>query len=110
MKSNLLDPKILGMWVRCIRETSNWSQEAVAANSGLNVRTVQRIETGHPVNIGTRRSLARGLGYDNPEIFDDPEFAKNVHQFIDEIQKNETRDHEKQFPDHIPISATRVKN
>jgi transcriptional regulator with XRE-family HTH domain len=79
----LLDPQILGFWIRCIRETQHMSQEAVGASSGLDVRTIQRIEAGNPVSITTRRCLARGLGYENPDIFDDPEFAKNVLSFLE---------------------------
>jgi DNA-binding XRE family transcriptional regulator len=42
----LLDPKILGFWTRCLRETQHMSQDALAASSGLDVRTIQRIEAG----------------------------------------------------------------
>ena len=59
---NPQDPKFLAFWTRCIREASHWSQEALAASSGLDVRTIQRIEAGRPASITTRRALARGLG------------------------------------------------
>jgi transcriptional regulator with XRE-family HTH domain len=107
-----LDPKVLGFWTRCIREACHWSQEALAAASGLDVRTIQRIEAGKRVNITTRRALARGLGYKNPDTFDDPEFITNIREFSDMIVKmsQETRksELEKQFPEHIRVPCSRV--
>src|SRR6266436_1072254 len=82
----MLDPKILGFWTRCIRETQHMSQEALAASSGLDVRTIQRIEGGNAVSVTTRRCLARGLGYENPDIFDDPEFTISVHRVLEGAQ------------------------
>jgi transcriptional regulator with XRE-family HTH domain len=73
-----LDPKLLGFWVKCIREASNWSQEAVAATAGLDVRTIQRAEAGSSISLASRRSLARGLGFDDYDIFQKPEFIDAV--------------------------------
>jgi transcriptional regulator with XRE-family HTH domain len=62
------DPKFPRLPSKALRETMNWSQEALAASSGLDVRTVQRIEAGNArVSVTTRRALAKGLGYDNPD-------------------------------------------
>jgi len=76
-----LPPNILGFWTRCIRTTMHWSQEALAASANLTPRTIQRIEAGEQSSITTRRSLARGLGYENPDIFEDPEFIVTVLNF-----------------------------
>jgi DNA-binding XRE family transcriptional regulator len=103
-----LEPKLLGFWTRCLRETSNWSQEALAASANLDVRTIQRIEAGRSVNLTTRRSLARGLGYDNPDIFQDPQFIKTVHDLLTQTQKAHRDDFEKQFPDHLPVKTAAV--
>src|SRR5262249_22521353 len=102
------DPKFLAFWTKCIRETSKWSQEALAASSRLDVRTIQRIEAGRPVSISTRRSLARGLGYDNPNVFEDPEFIKGVHALFEGLRKVQDEEVQKQFPDHIRIGVTRA--
>jgi hypothetical protein len=48
------------------------------------VRTVQRFETGDAVQIGSRRVLAKTLGYDDQDIFDDPKFAATVLSCIEE--------------------------
>ncbi|MES2059088.1 MAG: helix-turn-helix transcriptional regulator [Pseudomonadota bacterium] len=102
-----LTPSLLGFWTRCLRTTQHWSQDALAAASGLTTRTIQRIEAGEPSTISTRRSLARGLGYDNPDVFDDPEFARMVHQLIEVAQGQKVKD---EYPDHIPLPATPIAN
>jgi transcriptional regulator with XRE-family HTH domain len=85
-------------WTRAIRQASRWSQEALAASSGLTVRTIQRVEAGRPSDITTRRALARGLGYNNPEIFFDPQFAEKITGFFREIEKTGREALQKQFP------------
>jgi transcriptional regulator with XRE-family HTH domain len=102
------DPKFLAFWTKCIRESTKWSQEALAASSGLDVRTIQRIEAGQAVNVTTRRALARGLGYDNPDVFENPEFIKGVHAIFEGMRKVQSEEVQKQFPDHIRVSVARV--
>lgn len=105
-----LEPKLLGFWTRCIRETSHWSQEALAASSHLDVRTIQRIEAGKSVSITTRRQLARGLGYENPDTFDDPAIIMNIHKLLDMIQDSQKKELEKQVPDRARVPCSRVAN
>jgi transcriptional regulator with XRE-family HTH domain len=95
----------LGFWARCLRTTQHLSLEALAESSGLSTRTIQRVEAGEASTITTRRCLARGLGYDNHDIFDDPEFGQNVRQFLDVTGKAAVREH---FPDHVPLVASPV--
>jgi transcriptional regulator with XRE-family HTH domain len=106
----ILHPSILAWWTRAIRAASHWSQEALAASSGLTVRTIQRIEAGRPSDVTTRRALARGLGYDNPEIFFDPQFAETITGFFREIEKVGKDALQKQFPDKIRLPVTRVRS
>lgn len=103
-----LDPKTLGFWTRCIRNASHWSQEAVAASTGLDVRTIQRIEAGKPVSITTRRALARGLGYKNHDIFQDLAFIATVHGLLSDLQKGNRETFEVQFPDHMRLPVARI--
>lgn len=107
--TTMLPPAMLGFWVKCIRKGMNWSQEAVAEASGLTVRTVQRVEAGEPSSVSTRRSLARGLGYDNHGIFDTPDFITSVHKILSEVGEANKEAMEKQFPDHIKLPAERIK-
>src|SRR5579884_568411 len=100
----------LSLWTKLKREATHCSQEALAAASGLNVRTIQRIEAGRPVNVMTRRALARGLGYDNPHVFEDPEFRKRACDFLKNIRNIQREVMQQQYPDCIPVSAERVTN
>jgi transcriptional regulator with XRE-family HTH domain len=106
----MLDPAILAWWTRAIRHASHWSQEALAASSGLTVRTIQRVEAGRLSDVTTRRALARGLGYSNPEIFFDPEFAKTVTGFFRQIEQIGKEALERRFPDRLRLRATPVLN
>jgi transcriptional regulator with XRE-family HTH domain len=103
-----LSPAILGFWTRCLRTTLNWSQEALAAAAGVDTRTIQRIESGKPSSINTRRSLARGLGYENPNIFEDPQFAMSVMDIINGAQGIRQKEFRKQHPDRVPVCVSRV--
>src|SRR5262249_1875632 len=105
---SLLDPKILGFWIKYVREAAHWSQEALAVNSNVDVRTVQRVEAGKPASITTRRALARGLGYDNPNIFDSLDFIASVHKILDDLHGTSPEAMETQFPDHMRLPAERV--
>jgi transcriptional regulator with XRE-family HTH domain len=106
-RTTLLEPKLLGFWVRCIREAQHMSQDALAAVSGVDIRTIQRMEAGNVVSITTRRCIARGLGYENADAFDDPKFGLEVHQVLEAIQQ---KAFERQYPDRIRVKVERVLN
>lgn len=46
------------MIVRKLRNRKGWSQEELAEMCNLNVRTIQRVETGQKASLETLRSLA----------------------------------------------------
>ena len=46
------------MSMKSLRLDRNWSQEQLAQISGLNVRTIQRVEKGEAVGLETMKSLA----------------------------------------------------
>lgn len=46
------------MFVKSLRQKHNWSQEQLAQLSGLNIRTIQRVEKGESVGLETLKSLA----------------------------------------------------
>ncbi len=52
------------MNVRDERQARGWSQEELAARTGLSVRTIQRIENGSPPGLSSARLLAEALGVD----------------------------------------------
>jgi hypothetical protein len=108
--TNLLEPGVLGFWVRCIREAGHMSQDALAALSRVDIRTIQRMEVGNAVSITTQRCIARALGYENPDIFDDPEFALEIHKFLEGAQAIKRSALEKEHPDRIRVKAARALN
>ena len=55
--------------VKLIRHDRKWSQEQLAAISGLNLRTIQRVEKGEPSSIDTRRNLANSFGANDIDAF-----------------------------------------
>lgn len=60
-QSRLLTPAELAVCIKLFRETRQWSQEQLAAISGLSVRTVQRVEQGLSASLDTRRAHTAGL-------------------------------------------------
>ncbi|MDJ0918302.1 MAG: helix-turn-helix transcriptional regulator [Woeseiaceae bacterium] len=46
------------MIVKKLRDKNGWSQEQLASFSGLNVRTVQRVESGQKASLETLKCLA----------------------------------------------------
>jgi transcriptional regulator with XRE-family HTH domain len=46
------------MIVKKLRDKNDWSQEQLAEYSGLNVRTIQRVESGRKASIETLKCLA----------------------------------------------------
>ena len=109
--SQPVDPETLAWWAYSLRTGSGWSQETVAELSGLNVRTVQRVEAGHPSNVHTRRALARGLGYEDVEVFNKLETSAYLEKLrADIFQMRDDAVRRTQFPDCIFVDAVEAKN
>lgn len=62
----------MASFIRLFRETLHWSQEQLAAISGLSVRTIQRVEQGESANFDTRRALARAFELEDIDAFNKP--------------------------------------
>ncbi|MBR1165025.1 helix-turn-helix domain-containing protein [Bradyrhizobium elkanii] len=110
MNTTLLNPRMLGFWARCVREAQHLSQDALAANASVNIRTVQRFEAGLPINVISRRVIAKALGYTDPDIFDDPKFIETVLKFFDGLRAQQQQDLDNQHPDHVRIDAQALVN
>jgi transcriptional regulator with XRE-family HTH domain len=67
-----LTPVELAEVIRTFRKMRQWSQETLAALSGLNVRTIQRVEKGEHSDLDTRRALARAFDSEDLDIFNKP--------------------------------------
>lgn len=71
-ESRLLTPAELAVLTRMFREMRHWSQEQLAELSGLNVRTIQRVEQAMPASLDTRRAIARALEFEDIDFFSKP--------------------------------------
>ena len=52
--------------------------------------------------------MARGLGYENPNVFEDPESVASLMGIIRSIQELTQDEFRRHHPDHIPVTASRV--
>jgi transcriptional regulator with XRE-family HTH domain len=57
-----MDMTISSQYVRELRQKANWSQEDLAAASGLSLRTIQRVENDGAAAFETRKALAAAFG------------------------------------------------
>lgn len=71
-QARLLTPAELGLCIRLFREVRQWSQEQLAEISGLNVRTIQRVEQGQAASLDTRRALAVAFGFEDVDALNKP--------------------------------------
>lgn len=71
-KERLLTPAELGLCIRLFREVRQWSQEQLAEISGLNVRTIQRVEQGLAASLDTRRALASAFEFEDVDALNKP--------------------------------------
>lgn len=77
----LLTPEELAACIRLFREGRHWSQEQLAAISGLNVRTIQRVEQGQAASFDTRRALASAFGLDDIDALNKPFHIPSEEEF-----------------------------
>jgi len=88
----LLTPAEVGACIRQFRELRHWSQEQLAEISGLNVRTVQRVEQGDSASFDTRRALARAFDLDDIDALNKP-FSLPTADELEAAQAQFERDH-----------------
>lgn len=53
-----------------LRKRKSWTQEKLADESGLSVRTIQRIESGEDASLETIRVIAQALGVEISDLFE----------------------------------------
>ncbi len=86
----LLMPQELASVIRAFRELRGWSQETLCTLSGLNVRTIQRIECGQPSDLDTRRAIARAFDIEDMDIFNNPYNTTRETQLVGADWKDKT--------------------
>jgi transcriptional regulator with XRE-family HTH domain len=67
-----LTPVELAACVKWFRELRQWSQEQLAAISGLSVRTIQRVEQGLSASFDTRRALGGAFEFEDIDALNKP--------------------------------------
>lgn len=67
------------MSVQKLRLKFGWSQQQLAAASGLSVRTIQRIENGHPGSMESLKSLAAVFEVDHSTLSQEQTMNPSTH-------------------------------
>ena len=65
----LITREELALLCKMQRHSRGWSQETLAELSGLQVRTIQRVENAEASSPDTRRALARAFGAEDIDVF-----------------------------------------
>ena len=86
-QTRLLTLAELAACIKLFREMRQWSQEQLAAISGLNVRTIQRVEHGLSASLDTRRALARAFEFEDIDTFNKPFTIPSEEEFKAEKEK-----------------------
>ena len=63
------DTEKIGRLVKTLRTAYGWTQETLADLSGLQTRTIQRVERGEPTSPDTRRALGRAFAFEDINFF-----------------------------------------
>lgn len=97
-QSRLLTPTELAACIKLFREMRQWSQEQLSAISGLNVRTIQRVEQGQVASLDTRRALARAFELEDIDALNKP--------FVIPSEEDAKAAKEKFDQEHVTLTAT----
>ena len=60
--------KVNGELIIKLRKAKSWSQETLASESGLNLRTIQRIESQSSASLQSKQAVALALGVEVHEL------------------------------------------
>lgn len=85
--------------MKSLRLEKYWSQEQLAQLSGLNVRTIQRLEKGESVGIETLKSLAAVFEVSTEELID----------IIENEKRDKVKDQEDSLNSEIEINKAKEK-
>ncbi|MGF7437004.1 helix-turn-helix domain-containing protein [Lentilactobacillus senioris] len=70
-----------------LRKAKGWTQEQLADQSGLSIRTIQRLESGSDASLDTLRLVAEALNVSVEDLFiqvEDPNKEKEITEFTEE--------------------------
>lgn len=78
--------------VSSLRQELGWTQERLASESGVGVRTIQRLEAGHDANLDTLSLVAGALRVPVRDLFttlDGQEFTDRVESMEDRTERQQ---------------------
>lgn len=94
--------------IRTFREMRQWSQDTLAALSKLNIRTVQRVESGEASSAETRRALALAFELEDIDVFNKPFIMPDPRNDPGRSRKAQTRERNTGSQDRRFRSGTRT--
>lgn len=80
-------PEEIGRAVKDFRTAFGWTQETLAELSGLQTRTIQRVEQGQPTSTDTRQAVARAFKFDDLNLFNTPTYIPTAAEMQAAVQK-----------------------
>ena len=89
------------MIVRKLRLQRAWSQDQLAQFSGLNTRTIQRIERGQKASLESLKSLAAVFEIDVDELIQESNMNTQQHSVNHDSSFNKVTDEEAQAIEHV---------
>lgn len=92
----------LAVFVKLIRSTRKWTQEQLSEISGLNIRTIQRVESGKGASFDTRRALARAFDVEDIDCLN----KQHIFPTIEELE-NSAKEFEKE---HLNLDAYELED
>lgn len=79
----------LAVLVKLIREARKWTQEQLSEISGLNIRTIQRVESGKAASFDTRRALAVAFDVEDVDCFNKAHVFWTIGELEEQAKKFE---------------------
>ena len=84
----LTDPELAAV-IAELRKEKGWTQETLAEIARVSPRTIQRLESGQPSSIDTRRTLAAAFDFDDLDTFNGPWPLPNIERLKEESARIE---------------------
>ncbi|RYZ88609.1 MAG: helix-turn-helix domain-containing protein [Moraxellaceae bacterium] len=86
------------MMVKQFRLERGWSQEQLARLSGLNIRTIQRVESGNKAGLETLKALAAVFNVSIQQLKQEPSMDQDNFENIVQVQPEQSNLLKSAFP------------
>lgn len=81
LEARVPTPADLAALIKFLRDENKWSQSTLAEIARLTDRTIQRVESGEPSSVDTRRALAGAFKLDDLDTFNRPMAFPNLEKW-----------------------------